>query len=205
MTIVYLCLMKALELSRRKERDGRRLRSVNTQGIIVDAAMTLIRKGFLNPTAQQVADEAGMGIRSVFRKFNDKETLFSEMDKRIKENHQELFTTLIVGSLKERIKDLVKIEAMAFEDNIQFIKATLVNKWRYEALEDNYKKNQLQIKMLMFQCLPEIKELDLNIQVTLAAVNSPNFWIELRDNQFLSVAQAKESKILIFEEVLLKK
>lgn len=197
--------MKSLKLSRKKESDGRRLRSVNTQGIIVDAAMTLIKKGFLNPTAQQVADEAGIGIRSVFRKFNDKETLFSEMDKQVKENHQELFTNLTVGSLKERIKGLVEIEATAFEENIQFIKASLVNKWRYEALEKNYKKNQLQIKILMFQCLPEIKELDLNIQVALAAVNSPNFWIELRDNQFLSVAQAKESKILIFEEVLLKK
>ena len=91
MTIVYLCLMPATNLLKAFERDGRRLRSLTSQTIIVDAMMKLIQKGTLEPTAQEVADEAGIGIRTVFRHFQDKETLFIKMDERVKDSNDRTF------------------------------------------------------------------------------------------------------------------
>ena len=202
MTIDYLCLMQSLKLITKYKADGRRQRSVNTQATIVDAMMILIKKGILEPTAQQVADEAGLGIRTVFRIVKDKETLFSRMDEKVRESNQMLYQASPSGSLKDRIEGLMQIESKGYEVNIEFIKATLANKWKYKTLEENYKKNQLLLKKLMFAWLPEISQLDSNLQEFLTAINSPNFWIELRENQTLSVEKAKKIKEAEFKKVL---
>ena len=202
MTIDYLCLMQSLKLITKYKADGRRQRSVNTQATIVDAMMILIKKGILEPTAQQVADEAGLGIRTVFRIVKDKETLFSRMDEKVRESNQMLYQASPSGSLKDRIEGLMQIESKGYEDNIEFIKATLANKWKYRTLEENYKKNQLLLKKLMFTWLPEISQLDSNLQDFLTAINSPNFWIELRENQTLSVEKAKKIKEAEFKKAL---
>lgn len=202
MTIDYLCLMQSLKLITKYKADGRRQRSVNTQATIVDAMMILIKKGILEPTAQQVADEAGLGIRTVFRIVKDKETLFSRMDEKVRESNQILYQASPSGSLKDRIEGLMQIESKGYEVNIEFIKATLANKWKYKTLEENYKKNQLLLKKLMFTWLPEISQLDSSLQEFLTAINSPNFWIELRENQTLSVEKAKKIKEAEFKKVL---
>ena len=202
MTIDYLCLMQSLKLITKYKADGRRQRSVNTQATIVDAMMILIKKGILEPTAQQVADEAGLGIRTVFRIVKDKETLFSRMDEKVRESNQMLYQASPSGSLKDRIEGLMQIESKGYEVNIEFIKATLANKWKYKTLEENYKKNQLLLKKLMFTWLPEISQLDSSLQEFLTAINSPNFWIELRENQTLSVEKAKKIKEAEFKKAL---
>jgi AcrR family transcriptional regulator len=194
--------MQSLKLITKYKADGRRQRSVNTQATIVDAMMILIKKGILEPTAQQVADEAGLGIRTVFRIVKDKETLFSRMDEKVRESNQMLYQASPSGSLKDRIEGLMQIESKGYEDNIDFIKATLANKWKYKTLEENYKKNQLLLKKLMFTWLPEIRQLDSNLQEFLTAINSPNFWIELRENQTLSVEKAKKIKEAEFKKAL---
>jgi|TARA_B110000495_G_scaffold136905_1_gene120006 AcrR family transcriptional regulator len=194
--------MQSLKLITKYKADGRRQRSVNTQATIVDAMMILIKKGILEPTAQQVADEAGLGIRTVFRIVKDKETLFSRMDEKVRESNQMLYQASPSGSLKDRIEGLMQIESKGYEVNIEFIKATLANKWKYKTLEENYKKNQLLLKKLMFTWLPEISQLDSNLQEFLTAINSPNFWIELRENQTLSVEKAKKIKEAEFKKVL---
>ena len=56
--------------------DGRRLRSNRSRQLIIESMLELIKQGNLVPTAQQVADHANVGIRSVFRHFEDMESIF---------------------------------------------------------------------------------------------------------------------------------
>jgi AcrR family transcriptional regulator len=62
------------------ELDGRRLRSERSREAIIDVMLTLIEEGALIPTAQQVSERAGVGIRSVFRHFSDMAGLFATRD-----------------------------------------------------------------------------------------------------------------------------
>jgi AcrR family transcriptional regulator len=62
-----------------EERDGRRLRSQDSRARIVQAMLSLIQAGDVSPSAEQVADKAGVGLRTVFRHFKDMESLFREM------------------------------------------------------------------------------------------------------------------------------
>ena len=206
MTLVYICLMQNPQSKSRLEQDGRRLRSLTSQNIIVDAMMVLIQRGILEPTAQQVADEAGIGIRTVFRQVQDKENLFSKMDEKVRAALQETLkkATNPRGNLEERIERLIELEAEIFEKNLQFLRATLANKWKYRTLQKNYERNQRNIKSLLYTWIPELNNLPESKQILLTSVNSAGYWIELRENLVLSETGAKNLKINIFRDALLK-
>ena len=189
----------------RLEQDGRRLRSVTSQNIIVDAMMVLIQRGILEPTAQQVADEAGIGIRTVFRQIQDKENLFLKMDEKVRATLQETLKRAANprGNLEKRIEGLIELEAELFENNLQFLRATLANKWKYNTLQKNYDRNQRNIKSLLYTWIPELKNLSESKQILLTSVNSAGYWIELRENLVLSVIGAKNLKINVFQDALL--
>jgi AcrR family transcriptional regulator len=189
----------------RLKQDGRRLRSVTSQNIIVDAMMVLIQRGILEPTAQQVADEAGIGIRTVFRQVQDKENLFLKMDEKVRATLQETLKRAANprGNLEKRIEGLIELEAELFENNLQFLRATLANKWKYNTLQKNYDRNQRNIKSLLYTWIPELKNLSESKQILLTSVNSAGYWIELRENLVLSVTGAKNLKINVFQDALL--
>ena len=205
MTLVCICLMQNPHPEERSKQDGRRLRSLISQNIIVDAMMTLIQRGILEPTAQQVADEAGIGIRTVFRQVQDKENLFLKMDEKVRARLQETLKRAADprGNLEERIEGLIELEAELFENNLQFLRATLANKWKYNTLQKNYERNQRNIKSLLYAWIPELKNLSESKQILLTSVNSAGYWIELRENLALSVAEAKNLKINVFQDALL--
>jgi TetR/AcrR family transcriptional regulator, regulator of autoinduction and epiphytic fitness len=62
--------------------DGRRARGLRTRDAIVGALMDLVAEGDLSPTAQRIADRAGVSVRSVYQHFADVEGLFQETAER---------------------------------------------------------------------------------------------------------------------------
>ena len=59
-------------------RDGRAARSARTRLAVVEALLDLLREDNLRPTAQAIADRAGVSLRSVYVHFDDLEDLFAE-------------------------------------------------------------------------------------------------------------------------------
>ena len=57
--------------------DGRSARAARTRDAVVEALLTLIEEGDLRPTAQRVAEQARVSLRSVFQHFRDLESLFA--------------------------------------------------------------------------------------------------------------------------------
>lgn len=55
--------------------DGRAARSARTRELIVSALVDLLRSGATGPTAQHVADAAGVSLRSVYAHFSSTEEL----------------------------------------------------------------------------------------------------------------------------------
>ncbi len=58
--------------------DGRRARGLRTRDSIVSALMELIAAGDIAPTAQRIADRAGVSVRSVYQHFTDVEGLYAD-------------------------------------------------------------------------------------------------------------------------------
>lgn len=59
--------------------DGRALRSARSRAAIAAALLACYREGRLRPTAKQVADAAGVSLRTVFAQFADLEQLAVEV------------------------------------------------------------------------------------------------------------------------------
>ena len=59
--------------------DGRVLRGARTRSGIVQALLDLLNDGVLAPTAAQIADRAGVSVRSVFQHFADMEALYGDL------------------------------------------------------------------------------------------------------------------------------
>ena len=198
--------MQNIKAQKKLKNDGRKLRSIKSQNIIVDALMQLIKKGILEPTAQQVADVAGISIRTVFRQMEDMETLFFKMDEKIKHSYKKVIDSVEPkGNLLDRIHGLINLETKIFEDNLQFIRSTLGIKSKYKTLQNNHQKADKDLKLLLYKWLPEMNNLDNSLQILLNSMNSVGYWIELRENQMLSAKDATKLKVNIFKNTLLEK
>jgi TetR/AcrR family transcriptional regulator of autoinduction and epiphytic fitness len=57
-------------------RDGRTVRAERTRLAVVDALLALLDEGELRPTAERIAQRAGVSERSIFQHFRDREALF---------------------------------------------------------------------------------------------------------------------------------
>jgi AcrR family transcriptional regulator len=167
--------------------DGRRLRSERSRLAIVEAALALQEEGILVPTAQQISDRAGVGIRSFFRHFEDMETLFEAADNQIRDYYEALFLGGDRdGTLGERIDHAVERHADAYESVSNIVLGTHAQLWRYEILRKNYARNQRGLRKDLDDWLPELKSVPREIREAIDAITSFEMWHRLRYHQGLS-------------------
>ena len=166
--------------------DGRRLRSERSRQAIIDAALGLMEEGNLVPTAQQISDRAGIGIRSFFRHFSDMETLFACIDEQIREPTEALFKGGDrEGNLQERIQHAVERRAAGYEAQTKMILSTAAQMWRYQLLRRNYARYQRGLRRDLDDWLPELARLPGPRREAIDALTSFEMWHRLRYHQKL--------------------
>jgi AcrR family transcriptional regulator len=149
--------------------------------------MELINEGRLVPTAQQLSERAGVGIRSFFRHFADMETLFAAVDETYRESTEALFLGGDRdGSMEERLKHAMDRRADGFEAKTNVILSTHAQRWRYEILRKNYARYQRGLRKDLENWLPEIKTLSRDQREAVDAIASFEMWYRLREHQGMS-------------------
>ena len=170
-----------------KKPDGRLLRSERSRQQIIDATQELVNEGVLVPTAQNVADRAEVGIRTVFRHFADMEALFATMDTQLRETYEDLFLGGDrAGTLSERIQHAIERRATAYEKLSLLMLSTRAQMWRSPTLQKNYARNQRGLRRDLAGWLPEMAELDAVKREAVDAAASFETWSRLRNHQGLS-------------------
>jgi AcrR family transcriptional regulator len=160
--------------------DGRRARSERSKQAIIDASLALMEEGNLIPTAQQISDRAGVGIRSFFRHFEDMDTLFATIDEQIRDNAEALFLGGDRdGSLEERILHAANM-----------ILSTAAQLWRSKTLQKNYARYQRGLRKDLDDWLPELKQLNRSEREAVDAIASFEMWHRLRYHQGLGKQSA---------------
>lgn len=96
--------------------DGRVQRGERTRVAIVESLLGLLNAGSATPTAQQIADAAGVSVRSVFQHFEDFEELYGDLAEAQAEHTRELFDALSSdGDRATRIRHLSTHRSTLFE------------------------------------------------------------------------------------------
>ena len=176
------------------KQDGRNLRSINSQKLIVDACIKLFKEGNLEPTAQQVADESGVGIRTVFRQFDEMENLFKAVDAVLSKDYDFNVKYDPSSSFKARLQTITNHMNTGYEKHKLIMFMTVSKMWKYEFLRKNYLMYQDRIKDKTEEVLPEVLGFDNESKHLFHASLSFAMWTRLQ-GQKLNSDQIKKAML----------
>lgn len=174
--------------------DGRARRGERSRRQIVAALLALVGDGVLQPTAQQVADRAGVGLRTVFRHFEDMESLFAEMDARLRSEALPLLAApSATGSLAARVRALVANRVALFERIAPYKRAGNVQRWRSAFLASNHRALVRELRAALLRWLPELEGARPELVEALDLALSFEAFDRLRSEQRLGVERTRET------------
>ncbi|MFN3628281.1 TetR/AcrR family transcriptional regulator [Parvibaculum sp.] len=177
-----------------KKQDGRRLRSAASRLRIVEAMRDLIREGNVSPRAEEVATRANVGLRTVFRHFDDMESLYREIGAlAMVEAEPLLDLTEPSGTAEERFLTMLERRSRLFERIMPFRIAADANAHRSPYLVEDRDRMNAGLRDLLRNALPASLRKDRTLVDALDAVLSFDMWRRLRMDQNLSVPQAKRT------------
>jgi len=177
----------SLESPQAQRADGRLDRSTRTRAAIVDALVDLVREGNLMPTSEDVAARAQVGLRTVFRHFEDMETLYQEVNQAVQASvTHSLNLGPLEGDLEPRLRTLLQRRGVLFTRLQPFVASTVARKWRSPFLQRSHKLfTELQWTYLL-DSLPEVANLSPTLQTAVDQITSFDSWNRMRDTQGLS-------------------
>lgn len=172
--------------------DGRVRRGARNRASIVDALVELIREGSVQPTAEQVAERAGVRVRTVFRHFDDMESLHVEIQRRVRQQVEPLFARVPTrGTLDSRIRAVVRTASDVYERVAPFKRSENAQRHRYEFIQRGREAEVRQSRALLQRVMPELRDAPAALAAALELVLSIEAWDRLRTDQRLGVERAR--------------
>ena len=173
--------------------DGRRERSRYSRAKIVAAMLDLVGKGDVSPSAARVAEVAGVGLRSVFRHFDDMDALYREMGDVIEARVLPTIQAPAVGATwKARMIDIADRRAHVFETILPYRISANLKRFQSAYLMQDYRRMlQLECETVDAQLPPSVK-VDVSATRSLYVVLSFQTWRLLRHDQLLPVEEARD-------------
>ena len=167
--------------------DGRLLRSERSRQLIITAIIELIDEGHLIPTAQQVAHRADVGIRSVFRHFDDMDSIFETANEIILKDTRPLFEGGDrSGDLDTRVLHAIDKLTGGYRSVKNFMLSGRIRRWNTPIIQKNYTLNQKRLQKELESWVPEICDLAECDRQSAYALASFDFWLRLHEDQQVS-------------------
>lgn len=183
--------------------DGRRERSRSSRSKIVAAMLDLVGKGDVAPSAARVAEVAGVGLRSVFRHFDDMDELYREMGGVIEAQVMPIILQAPSGdSWKEKLLDIADRRATVFETILPFRISGNLKRFQSPYLMQDYRR-MLRLETEIIEAhLPASVKADVTGAHSLNVILSFQTWRLLRHDQSLTVEDAKAVVRRLLNDVL---
>lgn len=174
-----------------KIEDGRRKRGDQSRRQIVDAMIELVREGEMSPSAAQVAERARVGLRTVFRHFDEMEVLYREIAEVTRARIMpEVLKPYAGNTWRERLDELVARRTALYDDIMPLKVAGSVLRFRSPFLMEDYHEHLRMERKTLRQVLPEQVLEDGDLFRSLEMLTSFQAWRRLRQDQGLSPTEA---------------
>jgi AcrR family transcriptional regulator len=172
--------------------DGRRARGQENRRRIVEAMLALIGEGAISPSAEDVAARAQVGLRTVFRHFDDMESLYRELSTVMFDELMPIASAPFPdGGWRERLGELIERRAKVFEKMMPFKNAADVHRHRSDHLRDEHARlGELQ-RITLCNALGDEPAVDGLRLEALDLLFSFDVWRHMRHEQKLTVDQCK--------------
>lgn len=172
--------------------DGRRARSRSSRVKIVSAMLDIVGHGDVNPSAARVAEVAGVGLRSVFRHFDDMDALYREMGEVIEARVLPIISQPPAGdNWKDRLADIAQRRARVFEAILPYRISANLKRFQSAYLMQDYRRMLALETAAVEAQLPAPVAADPVAAAALNVVLSFQTWRLLRHDQAMPVETAK--------------
>ena len=184
--------------------DGRRARRHRSRDLAVDALLDLLNEGVVRPTAQQVAERSGVSLRSIFRIFDDVESLNAAACARQVTRVRHLFVDVPAeGTLDARISQVITINGRLYESIAPVRRAALRAAPESAAVQETLARARGWVRGEVERVFAD--ELGQGSRDAVAAVElalSFEAWDHLRSAQGLSPARTAATVTLLLRSLL---
>jgi AcrR family transcriptional regulator len=175
-----------------EQSDGRMKRSQDSQQRIVAALLELVAEGNMTPSAEQVAERADIGLRSVFRHFKDMDSLYCEMADAIAVTIEGVVRQPFKSAgWREQVLELVDRRATVFEKLTPFLQAAHIHRQRSPFLKTGHERFVQALRQILLGLLPAKAARSSQLVEAIDLLVSFEAWLRLREDQGLDVAKAR--------------
>lgn len=176
--------------------DGRRLRSANSRNRIVGALIALVAEGELAPTAEMVADRAGLSLRTVFRHFEEMDKLYLEIVGAIISRADPLIgRPFTAAGWPDILPEIIDRRAEYYEAVAPFKRALDLYRTRSPALEAAAAEVARLSRQVFLSRIPPDQMPAPAAREAMVLLVSIDSWLHLRHVQGLDVAAAKAAVV----------
>lgn len=183
---------------KRRQVDGRRLRSERTRHLIIEAYLDLLKLAPGTPTAAQIAARAGYSVRSIFERFSDLDALgLAAMEYALALGQAEAVARDVDGDRPTRIRSHVETRAYATEKWLPLWRILIRTQDKMPDLKSRIalaRQGNLERLKLMYR--PELSTLEAparaQLLVALVLLISFESWDLMRDHFGLSPEEAQD-------------
>ncbi|MBI1403349.1 MAG: TetR family transcriptional regulator [Porphyrobacter sp.] len=154
--------------------------------------LDLVGAGVVAPSASQVAEAAGVGLRTVFRHFADMDALYREMTEAIEARVLPILLRPPLGETwQARLADLAERRAQIFETIMPYRISASLRRFESPYLMQDYRRMLRLEAQTLEAYLPETVKADATAVQGLGVILSFATWRLLRRDQGLGVEQAR--------------
>ena len=164
-----------------KNSDGRFARSQKTKDAIVKALLKLLRNTPF-PTAEQVAKESKIGLRTVYRQFKDMESIYLSLHEECTHSLSQMFNSDVDldKPFKERLIFAISERLTIYEKYETLFIATISNAARLPILVNQVAESYQIMRERFIKIVPEIKNLSgIRSDLLFTRISFPP-WFSLR-------------------------
>jgi TetR/AcrR family transcriptional regulator of autoinduction and epiphytic fitness len=174
---------------------------------LVDALLGLLEDGVAKPTAREIAERAGVSLRTVFAHFDDVESLYAAIAVRQRERLAPLFGPLPPGGSEDaRLDALVAQRSELFEQIAPVRRASLLLAPESPELTRRLTEVSRVLRAQVAECFdPELARAGRargDLAAALDVATSWETWDGLRRGQRLSVVAARRTLRLLVSRLL---
>lgn len=174
-------------MSEAPQTDGRHKRADVSRRKIALAMLELARAGQASPSAEEVAEQAGVGRRTVFRLFSDMEGVYREMHAVMVQRLSPMFAAPFAATTwRARVDELIERRAHMFEEMRPIKSAAEAHRHDSAFLQNEHRKLTKLQRDTLFATLPDSVRADTERAEALDLCFSFEAWRRLRQEQRLS-------------------
>lgn len=176
---------------KRELSDGRRQRSERSRAQIIEAMFDLIREGDMSPSAAKVAERANVGLRTVFRHFEDMDSLYVEMAERITaEVMPKVLAPFEARDWRGRFFEHIERRIEIYEYIMPVRVSANLRRFQSRFLMEEYRRNLLIERSSLKALLPEELKDDAVTFAAIETMASFQTWRRLRQDSDLGRDEA---------------